>query len=106
MKSPICCYECWPMETLVDTGAKGKPERLDKTRQFVRVAIRDGGRCFYCDLDLDRYDSYNVLDHVIPKGKGGRLGLMETVLLGDDNVVIACRDCRATSPSTRRPLNL
>lgn len=111
-----CCYECWPMEELVAVWAKAEPERLDKTRQFARVAIRDGGRCAYCELDLAFYDSYNVLDHVIPKSRlmllvyvyvSGGLGAglpralalaelcraAEAILLADNNVVIACRDC-------------
>jgi 5-methylcytosine-specific restriction endonuclease McrA len=62
------------------------PDRIDKSRQHVRVAVRDGGlRCLCCELDLYASDTYNVLDHVAPLGRGGSRG--------DDNVVIACRDC-------------
>lgn len=89
-------------ETLALAWALGKPERIAKSRQFVRVAIRDGGlRCRYCELDLFAYDTYNVLDHVIPrkpKREDEAAWAMALALKGggiedDDNIVIACRDC-------------
>lgn len=74
------------IETLAQAWSRRIPDRIDKSRQFVRAAIRDGGlRCRYCGLDLYAYDTYNVLDHVTPLSRGGGPG--------DDNVVIACRDC-------------
>jgi 5-methylcytosine-specific restriction endonuclease McrA len=74
------------MERLAVAWSLGHPERLDKSRQFVMAAVRDGGlRCRYCRLDLFFYDSLNVLDHVVPLSRGGGHG--------DDNVVVACRDC-------------
>jgi len=90
------------IETLARGWALDMPERLDKSRQFVRVAIRDGGlRCRYCELDLFTYDTYNVLDHVIPRRPRRRDEVAWAVALAlkgggiedDDNIVIACRDC-------------
>lgn len=75
-----------PMEMLVGAWALGHADRLDKTAQMVRVAVRDrGARCAYCDLDLIRYDTYWVRDHVTPLSSGGATD--------DDNVVNACKDC-------------
>ena len=90
------------IETLAQAWSLGKANRIDKSRQFVRVAIRDGGlRCRYCDLDLYAYDTYNALDHVIPrkplkKDKAAwamALGRKGGGIEDDDNVVLACRDC-------------
>jgi 5-methylcytosine-specific restriction endonuclease McrA len=58
------------------------------TDQAITIADRDGCHCAYCKADLfvDWRSFRNwVLDHVVPKSKGGSLE--------NDNVVNACRHC-------------
>jgi len=60
------------------------------TDRFWQIALRDNGKCVYCDLDgaLDWKVLANFcLDHLIPDFVGGR-GT-------DGNLVLACRSCNS-----------
>src|SRR5713101_5579092 len=72
------------IDALVTAWLRGpRAIRFDLTAQLVRVSIRDAGaRCAYCDLDLDRYDSMHVPEHVVPLSS-------EHGTRDDDNVVNA-----------------
>jgi hypothetical protein len=63
----------------------GKNQRAHYNRK-VRVWIKTGGYCFYCERSLvfNGCDSFQI-DHVTPKSGGGRNKV--------DNYVPACEPC-------------
>lgn len=65
------------------SGSVSKTER--RRRQRTRLLANQGGRCAYCETQLD--PSLATVDHVVPLSRGG------LNVLG--NKVAVCRPCNA-----------
>lgn len=67
---------------------RGFPNALraaKKTRLRVRLAARDGARCFYCWRPFDDLDRAATFDHFIPRRYGR--------VCGARGLVLACYGC-------------
>jgi len=70
--------------------------KTDKYVQLERIAIlrkealyyRDGKKCAYCLKPLRLKGTHSTMDHVIPRGRGGKHVW--------ENVVLSCEDCNHT----------
>lgn len=63
-------------------------KRVGRRVQFSKenIALRDGYRCSYCNLDLlaNKHIKFNF-DHVLPRSKGGKTDFA--------NICLSCEDC-------------
>jgi 5-methylcytosine-specific restriction endonuclease McrA len=81
------------MESLVSTGKWGEDD--------VKVGIRAGFKCEYCDKDLlasvDNYKEWQK-DHIIPTSKGG-----EDI---NENIALSCKTCNVNIKSRWNPADV
>ncbi len=64
--SDYCCKKCWVQVPVVNLKARMRA-RMDRANSHRILKERDGDFCFYCREKFEEY----VLDHYIPKSKGG-----------------------------------
>ncbi|MEH6458220.1 MAG: HNH endonuclease signature motif containing protein [Cocleimonas sp.] len=81
------------IEALVSTGKWGEDD--------VKVGIRAGFKCEYCDKDLlasvDNYKEWQK-DHIIPTSKGG-----EDI---NENIALSCKTCNMNIKSRWNPADV
>jgi 5-methylcytosine-specific restriction endonuclease McrA len=81
------------IEALVSTGKWGEDD--------VKVGIRAGFKCEYCDKDLlasvDNYKEWQK-DHMIPTSKGG-----EDI---NENIALSCKTCNMSIKSRWNPADV